>query len=219
MVCAVVDACLEAGCERVIAVVGHRQEAVRAALSGYGTIVEYAEQREQLGTGHAVRSAAPLLRGARERDPVFVLCGDGPLVRAATLERMLDLHLTTGASATLATAIIEDPRGYGRILRDAAGRFDRIIEERDCLPDQLAIREINPSYYCFAAGPLLWALDRIAPNALSGETYVTDVPSVLMARGDRVEVIEAVPAEDVLSINTMDDLALVDRIYRTRAAR
>ena len=218
MVCAVVDACLEVGCARVVVIVGHMQDLVRSALSGYGQIVEFVVQDKQLGTGHAVRCAAPAFVSAGPRDPVFVLCGDGPLIRPATLQRMLDLHQATGAAATLATAIIDNPRGYGRIVRDAGGRFDRIVEERDCLPDQLDIREVNPSYYCFAARPLFDALGSVKPNALGGETYITDVPSVMIARGERVEVIEAVPAEDVLSINTPEDLALVDRIYRTRNA-
>lgn len=218
MVCAVVDACLEVGCDRVVVIVGHMQDLVRSALGGYGQYVDFVVQDRQMGTGHAVMCAKPAFAAAGQRDPVFVLCGDGPLIRARTLQRMLDLHLTSSASATLATAVIENPRGYGRIVRDGSGRFEGIVEERDCLPDQLAIREVNPSYYCFAVWPLFDALALVKPNPLSGETYITDVPGVLMARGERVEVIEAVPPEDVLSINTPEDLALVDRIYRTRNA-
>ncbi|MCB9845756.1 MAG: NTP transferase domain-containing protein [Phycisphaeraceae bacterium] len=213
MVCAVVDACREAGCARIIIVVGYRQEKVRAALRSFEE-VEFAVQEEQLGTGHAVGSARHLL--TRESGDAFVLCGDGPLIRSQTLRRMLERHRGTGASATLATSVIENPAGYGRIVRDADGRFERIVEERDASEAERAIREVNPSYYCFRVPALLGALARVRRNERNGEYYITDVPSVLLSDGRTVEVIDAVPAEDVLSINTPEDLALVDRIFRSR---
>ncbi|MCL4741303.1 MAG: NTP transferase domain-containing protein [Phycisphaerales bacterium] len=217
MVCAVVDACLEAGCERVIVVVGYRQEAVRDALSAYGPEVCFAVQAEQLGTGHAVLSARRELEGLAAGTPVFVLCGDGPLIRGETLRTLLARHRSSGASATLATAVLDDPAGYGRVVRDDAGGFREIVEEKAATPEQRAIREVNPSYYCFEAGALLRALDRVRRNPASGEYYVTDVPALLLAEGARVEVIDAVPAEDVLSINTPEQLAEVDRVFRSRA--
>ncbi|MEX0876749.1 MAG: NTP transferase domain-containing protein, partial [Phycisphaerales bacterium] len=115
MVCAVVDACLGAGCQRVVVVVGYKQELVREALAGYDDRIEFAVQHEQLGTGHAVVSAIddfPLAR--RAGTDVFVLCGDGPLIRISTLETMLERHRGSGAAATLATSRIDDPSGYGR---------------------------------------------------------------------------------------------------------
>ncbi|MBX3410024.1 MAG: NTP transferase domain-containing protein [Phycisphaeraceae bacterium] len=213
MVCAVADACRAAGVERIIAVVGHRQELVREALRGYEGI-EFAVQTEQLGTGHAVMSAAECFSGVRQS--VFVLCGDGPLIRPSTLRTMLERHRGLDAAATLATAEIEDPTGYGRIVRDANRRFLAIVEHRNCTPGQLAIREVNPSYYCFDSQHLFNALKGVTRNPLSGEYYLTDVPGLLLEQGARVEVIEAVPPEDVLSINTPEDLALVDRIFRSR---
>jgi len=218
MVCAVVDACIAAGIGRVVVVVGYQQQKVRDALAGYD--VEYAEQMEQLGTGHAVQSAAAgfgsggAVTGAK--DDVFVLCGDGPLIHSATLTTVLGRHREAGAAATLATAIIDNPMGYGRITRDAAGRFVAIVEQRNCTAEQLKIREVNPSYYCFNTGELFGALKDVKRNAVSGEYYLTDVPELLMLAGKRVEVIEAVPPEDVLSINTPDDLAEVDRVFRAR---
>ncbi len=220
MVCAVVDACLESGCERVIVVVGYKQEAVRSALSSYGPRVEYAVQDEQLGTGHAVRCAETLLKseaGNGGRD-VLVLCGDGPLIRPGTIATMLRVHREHRASATLATAVIDDPSGYGRIARDGRGRFIAIVEQKNCTPEQLQIREVNPSYYCFDCRELFGALAGVTRNAVSGEYYLTDVPERLLREGKRVEVIEAVPPEDVLSINTLEDLAKVDGIYRARRA-
>ena len=219
MVCAVVDACLEAGCDRVIAVVGYKQELVREALSTYGNRVGFAVQDEQRGTGHAVRCALPELPDLPDRTPVFVLCGDGPLIRRSTLDAILHRHESASAAATLATAVLDDPSGYGRIERDDLGRFLRIVEQKNASPEQLALREVNPSYYCFALDALRWGLARIQPNEVSGEEYVTDVPELLRLDGRTVEVIDAVPAEDVLSINTPEHLAEVDRVLRDRLAQ
>lgn len=218
MVCAVVDACLDAGCSRIVVVVGYKQELVRDALAGYGSTVEFAVQDEQLGTGHAVMCAEPAYGPGRDGLDLFVLCGDGPLIRSETLRTALARHRDAGASATLATSVIDDPSGYGRIVRDAQGRFLRIVEQKNSSPDELKIREINPSYYCFDAGAMFAALRGVRRNEVSGEYYITDVFERMLGEGRRVEVIDAVPPEDVLSINTPEHLAEVDRIFRSRAA-
>lgn len=217
MVCAVVDACRAAGVGRIVVIVGYKQEAVREALAGFD--VEYAVQTEQLGTGHAVMSAADAFARDDAQQDAFVLCGDGPLIRASTLNRMLDVHSQARAAATLATAVIENPTGYGRIDRNADGSFRAIVEQKNCSPEQLQIREVNPSYYCFNTRSLFAALKDVKRNPVSNEYYITDVPELLLAGGSRVEVIEAVPPEDVLSINTPEDLAEVDRIYQSRPAQ
>lgn len=217
MVCAVVDACIAAGVQRTVVIVGHKQELVREALAGY--TVEYAVQGQQLGTGHAVQSAKELFAeaaGSIVESDVLVLCGDGPLIREATIRELVKRHRETGAAGTLATSIVDDPSGYGRIARDGAGRFERIVEQKNCTPAQLAIREVNPSYYCFDGRALFDALSRVTRNPVSGEYYLTDVLEILLQGGQRVEVIDAVPAEDILSINTPEDLARVDAIYRAR---
>lgn len=219
----VVDACVEAGCARVVLVVGYQQEAVRSIFEGFAddeVRLEFAVQEEQLGTGHAVRCAEPLFAEERSRPghDLIVLAGDGPLIRGETLVTLLDRHHTTAAAATLATSVIDDPSGYGRIVRDSAGRFAGIVEQKSATPEQLAIREVNPSYYCFDASAMFDALRRVQRDPVSGEHYITDVPSVLMRSGERVEVIEAVPPEDVLSINTPEQLDRVDRILRSRRA-
>lgn len=220
MICAVVDACIQAGCGRVIVVVGYKQELVRQALAAYPQ-VEYAVQDQQLGTGHAVLCAKDTLlngagNGASVAEDVLVLCGDGPLVRAATLKALLERHTRTGAAATLATAVIDDPAGYGRIVRDNTGRFAAIVEHKNATDAQRAINEVNPSYYCFKTGELYAALAMVGRNPASGEYYLTDTLEVLLAKGNGVEVEAAVPPGDVLSINTPEDLAVVDRIYRSR---
>ncbi len=224
MVHAVVDACRAAGCRRIILVVGYMQDLVRDAFAGTtGAMsaagVEFAVQDQQLGTGHAVQCCGPALRSASAQpgQAVFVLAGDGPLIRPHTLRVLLDRHRSSGAASTLATSIIADPTGYGRIVRDGSGRFTGIVEHKQCMPAQLAIREVNPSYYCFDAHALFATLPALRRNEPSGEYYITDVPALQLARGQRVEVIDAVPPEDVLSINTPEQLAEVDAIYRRRA--
>lgn len=225
MVCAVVDACIEAGVDHIVVVVGHRKQDVIAALRPYvGTAslrLEFANQDVQSGTGHAVQQARPafepiMLGRAPARD-VFVLCGDGPLIRAKTLDAMLARHRSTGAAATLATSVIPDATGYGRIVRDASGRFERIVEHKGATEAQRSIREVNPSYYLFDTRALFDSVARVEPNAASGEYYITDVFQIMLASGQRVEVIDAVPPEDVLSINTPEQLAEVDAIFRSRA--
>lgn len=213
----VVRACHEAGVQRVVVVIGYKGDLVREALAGTPGVV-FVEQTEQLGTAHAAKMAQPLFENQPDLD-VFVLAGDGPLIRGRTLIRLLELHRRNGAAATLATAEIDNPTGYGRIIRTADGGFEAIVEEKDATPRQRAIREVNPSYYCFDARALFTTLARVTPNAASGEYYVTDVPALLLADGERVEVIDAVPPEDVLSINTPEQLAAVDAIFRSRSVK
>jgi bifunctional UDP-N-acetylglucosamine pyrophosphorylase/glucosamine-1-phosphate N-acetyltransferase len=167
-----------------------------------------------------VQCAMPLLARESEKpgSETLVLCGDGPLIRPATINTVLNRHRSRDAAATLATSVIENPQGYGRIVRDAKGQFVAIVEQKNATPEQLRIQEVNPSYYCFDAHHLAAALKGVTRNPLTNEYYITDVPALMMAAGQRVEVIDAVPPEDVLSINTPEDLAQVDAIYRSRPA-
>lgn len=216
MVDIVAQACHAVGCSPIVAVVGHGKEHVEHALQHAPGDIRFALQAEQLGTGHAVLAAQPALAGVDPDNNVLVLCGDGPLIREDTLRALLHTHTHANAAATLATALVDDPTGYGRIVRDDQGRFARIVEQKNASDAELAIREINPSYYCFKLGPLMDALHHVERNPKTGEYYLTDVPALLLAAGARVEVVDAVPAEDVLSINTPEQLAQVDRIYRQR---
>ncbi len=219
----VVRACQAAGVCRCIVVIGHRGEMVRQALSGLtgaasGLAIEFAQQTEQLGTGHATRMAEPFFAGQPACD-VFVLAGDAPLIRRQTLARLLEVHQRTHAAATLATAVLDDPTGYGRIIRNAAGQFSAIVEQKDCTPAQMAVQEINPSYYCFRSDKLFAALAGVRNHNAQQEYYLTDVPGLLAANGDPVTLVDAVPAQDVLGINTPQELAKVDAILRQRLAR
>jgi bifunctional UDP-N-acetylglucosamine pyrophosphorylase/glucosamine-1-phosphate N-acetyltransferase len=214
----VVDAAFAAGSEEVILVIGHGAELVRSHFASHANAprVRFALQERQLGTGHAVDMARGLLEG-RGGD-TLVLCGDGPLIRRETLATLLATHRSRQAAATLATSVIPDPAGYGRIERDAAGSFLRIVEQKDATPAQLALREVNPSYYCFRTGDLLAALGRLDNRNSSGEYYLTDTFEWLRNRGQTVAVVDAVPPEDILSVNTPEQLAEVDAILRRRGA-
>lgn len=216
MVEAVVDAARSVGCAPVVLVIGHGADLVRAHFAGRAN-TEFVMQMPQLGTGHAVDMARPLFEKGLLGEETLVLCGDGPLIRPHTLQVLLDTHRQTGASATLATAVIADPQGYGRIQRDSNGNFARIVEQKDASPEQLAICEINPSYYCFRTADLFDALKRVTNQNASGEYYITDVFELLLRDGKRVSVVDAVPAEDVLSVNTLEQLAEVSRILESRS--
>jgi bifunctional UDP-N-acetylglucosamine pyrophosphorylase/glucosamine-1-phosphate N-acetyltransferase len=210
----VVEACREAGAAPIVLVVGHGADIVRDIFADGCDDIIFVMQHEQRGTGHAVMCASDAL--ADFEGDVLVLAGDGPLIRAETIRKMRTHHEATGAAATLATAVIEDPAGYGRIVRDASNRFKAIVEDRDAAPEQQQIHEIYPSYACFDARKLFASLDDLQPNAKSGEYYITDLPAMLLAGGDRVELLAAVPPEDVLSINTPAQLAEVNSILTSR---
>ena len=217
MVAWVVDAARAAGATRIVLVIGHGADLVRQAFAE-ARDVEFALQSEQLGTGHAVRMAEPNLAAAAAQTDAFVLCGDGPLIRPETLRKLLEVHRTQHASATLATSVIDRPSGYGRIVRDAQGRMSRIVEQKDASESEKAIREINPSYYCFRTDELLAALARVGNTNASREYYLTDVFGLLREAGRTVAAVDAVPPEDVLSVNDPAQLAEVDAILRRRHA-
>lgn len=213
MVAWVARACREAGCARVIIVVGHRQELVREIFEGDDSI-EFVVQDEQLGTGHAVQCAEAALRGFS--GDVIVLAGDGPLVRPDALRGLVEHHRRANAAATLATAVIDDPKGYGRILRDERGAFTGVVEEKEASDAQRAVREINPSVYCFRSADLFRALANVKRSEKSGEYYLTDVPALLAAEGEHIDAVNSLQPDEALSINTPEQLQDVDRILRSR---
>lgn len=209
----VVDAVRGAGAKRIIVVVGFGADQVRATLESEPDI-EFATQVQQLGTGDAVKSCRPLL--GDHAGPALVVVGDEPLLRPEPLAALLERQKTEQAACLLGTAEVPDPTGFGRILRDSAGRFLRIVEQRDCTPDEEKIREINPSCYVFQL-PLLWeALDRITTGNAQHEYYLTDAPAILEGMGHKVAAVRALDAEDVLGINTREHLAQANAIMQAR---
>jgi bifunctional UDP-N-acetylglucosamine pyrophosphorylase/glucosamine-1-phosphate N-acetyltransferase len=209
----VVEAVRTAGARPIVLVIGHGADAVRAVFRGEDDVA-YAVQAEQLGTAHATGCAGAALAGFT--GDVLVLAGDGPLIRASTIERLVDHHRRTAAAATLATATVDDPTGYGRIVRDEQGRFQAIVEHASASDAERSIHEIYPSYACFDSGLLFSLLQRLAPDEASGEYRITDLPGLLRAGGHVVELVDGFPPEDVLSINTAQQLSEVDAVFSSR---
>lgn len=208
----VIDALRAAGVEDCIVVVGHRAEMVEECLAGVPG-VSFATQKVQRGTGDAVAAASETIRsrvsGGRGRRPVVVVCGDSPMLRPESVRGLLDRFAATGAACLLGTAMTTDPQGLGRIVRDGAGRFLRIVEQKDATPAERAIREVNMSTYVFAADDLLRALSRLDNANASGEYYLTDCPGILLAEGLPVDAIACLDPSETLSVNTPDQLAEV----------
>jgi bifunctional UDP-N-acetylglucosamine pyrophosphorylase / glucosamine-1-phosphate N-acetyltransferase len=212
----VLRACYDAGCGRIIIVVGHGKEQVMAEFADDDRVV-WVEQTEQLGTGHAARMAEPYLQDIR--GDVLILVGDAPLIRGQVLSTLQDAHRQDHAAASMATAMLDDPTGYGRIVRDGRGEFVEIVEQLDCTEEQKQIREVFPSYYCCRAHELLWALGRLTNDNKKHEYYLTDIFGLLRKAGKKVTAVQAVTAEDVIGVNNRHHLAEVDAILQERIQR
>lgn len=210
----VIDALDASGVGRKVVVVGHGADAVRAALGGR---VEYAMQEEQLGTGHAVRVAEPLL-GAEDGVTVVVY-GDTPLLTASSIAGMLALHRESGAAGTLLTATFADPTGLGRIVRGADGGIERIVEEKDCNASEREIREINAGAYCFDNRKLFEALAQVKNDNAQGEYYLPDVIGLFRAAGETVQGYLTTDADEAFGVNDRVALAEAERLLRARITR
>ena len=194
--------------DRLVLVVGPNADGVRA-VAGEGVAI--VEQRERLGTGHAVLQARP----ACGEGTILVLPSDTPLLSSETLERLVRHHRATGAVATVLTAVVDRPQGYGRILRQS-GRVKRVVEDRDATDDQKKITEINTSVYCFEAKRLWKALAEVKPDNDQGEYYLTDVVGILAKSGGRLEALAAPDPVEALGINDRKQLAAVAALHRRR---
>jgi len=216
----VLDALDAAGCTDQIVVIGHGADLVRTTL-GPRPGVRFALQRQQRGTGDAVAAAADLIGAACQeeamaRRPVVIVCGDSPLLRPASVTGLLEAFARTGAACLLGTAITDDPTGLGRIVRDDAGRFRRITEEKDATAAERSIREVNMSTYVFAADSLLASLEQLDTANAAGEYYLTDCPRLLLEAGERVDAVACLDSSETLSVNTPDQLAAVAAVLAGR---
>ncbi len=209
----VIRLCREAGCQDVAAITGFQSDVVRKAV---GDGVSYIEQKEQLGTGHAVMQAADYLQN--RTGYVLVICGDTPLLRAETIRSLIEECQETKAAAAILTAIMGDPFGYGRVLRDDAGHMTRIVEQKDGTPEELALREINTGTYCFEISSLLSALPKLNCQNAQGEYYLTDVFEILIREGHIVLPIAASDPNETMGVNSRTQLAAASAILRRRKA-
>jgi bifunctional UDP-N-acetylglucosamine pyrophosphorylase/glucosamine-1-phosphate N-acetyltransferase/UDP-N-acetylglucosamine pyrophosphorylase len=215
MVRYVVDAVRAAGVAKMVVVVGYRGELVRDELASEPDI-EFAEQTEQLGTGHAVMMCREQL--AAHKGPVLVLAGDSPMVQVSSLRAVLGEFVAREPACLLGTATKPDPQGLGRIVRDANGDFQAIVEEKDATSAERALTEVNMSTYVFSPTDLLWALGQLKADNAQKEYYLTDCPGVLKKVGRKVVAVNALQPCEALSINTVDELAVVEQEMRKQVS-
>lgn len=212
MVRHVVDAVRAAGVNRVVVVTGHGAEVVESLLGSAG--VEFVRQTEQHGTGHAVLCAEPLL--GETDGSLLVVAGDCPLFTPETLGALIAERERDGAAAVALTTRLDDPAGYGRIIRGGLGGITAIVEDRDLTPEQRQISEINTSTYCFDARSLFAHLRQLENRNAQGEYYLTDMIAVLRAEGLAVGVLQAADATETLGINNRVQLAEAGRVLQQR---
>ncbi|NMB46958.1 MAG: bifunctional UDP-N-acetylglucosamine diphosphorylase/glucosamine-1-phosphate N-acetyltransferase GlmU [Firmicutes bacterium] len=207
----VVNNLREAGIGRIIVVIGHNGQAVKDTL---GPGIEYVVQEEQLGTGHAVMQTETVLKN--HNGPLMVIHGDTPLYRPATLRALVHSHRDSGVIGTVLAVNVDDPTGYGRIVRNAAGGLDKIVEQKDADPIELEIREINSGTYVFECESMFAALRRIRPQNVQNEYYLTDVLTILKEDHGTVQVFTHADDEEALGINNRAQLAVAEQIMRDR---
>jgi bifunctional UDP-N-acetylglucosamine pyrophosphorylase/glucosamine-1-phosphate N-acetyltransferase len=206
--------------ESTIVVTGHQAAEVEALLQPAG--VRFVRQEPPRGTGHALECCRATLQrpeGPRTEELLMVLYGDTPLLSAQTLGRLCDAQAHSEAGATLITTALDDPSGYGRVIVDAHGNVEAIVEHKDCTAEQRSIRIVNSGIYCFRADVLWRHLGEVQPNPITGEFYLTDMAGILSRHGHRVRALHIEDPAELLGINTRVELADADRILRQRKTR
>jgi bifunctional UDP-N-acetylglucosamine pyrophosphorylase / glucosamine-1-phosphate N-acetyltransferase len=198
--------------EQIVVVVGHQAELVKSSVKVAG--IRFAEQVEQKGTGHALLCARNVVSG--RQGLTLILNGDGPLLKESTLSNLLLAQESAREGGQLLTTEVENPAGYGRIVRNSAGYIAAIVEDKSAPRDQLAIREINTGQYLFDAGPFWKHIDELRPNNTAGEYYLTDMVEILSRNGHPVRPYLVADETELLGINTRAELAVADRILRAR---
>ncbi len=210
MVTRVVRLSRQVGSERVVVIVGYEHETVRETLKDEN--VEFALQSLQLGTGHAVEQARPLLEDFQ--GDILILSGDVPALTAGTVNHLLKVHRETDALATLLTADVDDPKGYGRVIRNQDGTLKRIVEHKDASDDERGIREINAGIYVFDSATLFRLLPYVKNTNVQNEYYLPDVlPLILLEKG-KVSVDKSKNSFEILGVNTVQQLEELNEIFR-----
>jgi bifunctional UDP-N-acetylglucosamine pyrophosphorylase/glucosamine-1-phosphate N-acetyltransferase len=204
---------------KVYTVIGHQGEDVKEAVLEElnEEHAEFVWQKEQLGTGDAVNSARGFLEN--ENSTLLILSGDVPMIRAETLARIIQQHHNhrgKGAACTILTVQLEDPTGYGRVVRDEAGMFDKIVEQKDASEEELKVTEINSGIYCFDTKKLFETLSGVSNDNAQGEYYLTDVPHLLAEAGDSVSLYKHKDKNEIEGINNRKQLADMEKVLRRR---
>jgi len=200
---------------KTVAILGHQREEVERRLAGFDVIPWI--QEEQLGTGHAVLCAEPVLGG--KKGTVMILCGDTPLIQSETLTHMYQKHLAHGGPLTIMTTVLDNPTNYGRIISDDGGHVVAIVEEKDATPEQKMIREINAGIYCVESDFLFTTLKMVDRNNSQGEMYLTDIVSISVGMKCSVAKYMTPHPQDVLGVNSRIELAEAHRELQMRRNR
>jgi bifunctional UDP-N-acetylglucosamine pyrophosphorylase/glucosamine-1-phosphate N-acetyltransferase len=198
--------------ENIVVVVGYQAEHVRESVKMPD--IRFAVQNEQRGTGHAVVCAREIMRS--QHGTLLILNGDGPLLRAGTLRALIERQNRAQTGGTIITTEVDDPSGYGRIVRDRNGMVSAIVEQKSATPEQLEIREINPGLYCFDAALFWQYIHEIKAENAAKEYYLTDMVEILRRHGHAVAPLLIEDETELLGINTRVELAVADKILRTR---
>ncbi len=202
----------------IITIVGHQAEEVeRAVVAEVGELASFVVQERQRGTGDAVESARSVLENSDSL--VLVLSGDVPMIRVETLKKLIEQHHNTRAACTILSVRLENPTGYGRIIRDNNGEFRKIVEQRDATEEERQVREINSGIYCFEAKDLYAALRKVEPKNDQGEYYLTDVAEIILASAGTVSVYLINDPREVSGVNTRAELAEFENLVRRSAIR
>ena len=210
----VLDALEQAGVDKIIVVIGYRSDLVRETLS-HRRNLEFVEQTEQLGTGHAVMMCSEQLKP--HNDSVMVVAGDCPMIQVESIRKLFEAYQPESPPACiLGTALKENPAGLGRIVRDEKGEFQGIIEEKDASPEQKKITEVNMSYYVFHTPDLLEALTHLQTNNAQKEYYITDTPAIMKSQNKRVVALPVLQPIESLGINTVEEAKIVEEAMRKK---
>jgi len=193
---------------RIVVVVGHQAEEIIKLLKDRK--IEIVIQKELLGTGHAVAQTEEVFSDF-EGD-ILVVCGDTPLLKRNTLERLLQTHQQSEATITILTATLNDPTGYGRIITDSSGRVEKIIEDKEANPQEKNIKLVNTGTYCFKSKKLFTSLKKITNENKQREFYLTDVVGILKEEGEKIVALQSLHPNEVMGINTQDDLKKAEKI-------
>ena len=218
MACYVVGAAQQVAGNNVVVVIGHQAETVRQVIAGNcDRIIHFALQSEQLGTGHAVQCALPMVPD--HVGDIVILCGDTPLITAATIERLAAEHTAAARDLTVLAVTLENPTGYGRLLIDERNRVTGIVEEADATAEQKQINIVNSGIYCTTRAFLSAALDRIDSDNAQGEFYLTDIMEIGHRAGKHVGAMVWGDHREVMGVNTLYELELAEKIMKTRTGK
>ena len=207
----VLDTVASVGIDHTVVVVGHEADLVESTCRREG--LDFVLQEPQLGTGHAVQVAAGNLRSGGY---TVVLAGDVPLLRSETLDRLVTGAVSGDAAAVVLTCVVDDAGAYGRIVKDSEGRVLKIVEARDASESELALGEYNTGVFCFRTDSLLEALDNLTTDNQQGEYYLTDTVAYLVNSGKRVEAVITRDPDEVVGINTVDELGVAESLLVRR---